>query len=247
MTERRFNDIEDYLDGTPGKSLADLTEGLDAGEVAVLEGQIKAARELRLAVGATELRDSLRRLHAERGGGDQASPSSPVVVRNSPVKAALIIAGLLLLALFGYYLLRPAPPAVYAEYAYQDPGLPVVMGPEDDRAFSEGMLLFQRGDYPGALEAFDALPGPASDTVTYYRAASAYYAGVGEAPLEGLQAVAEDETSLFRERAEYLLALRYLELGREAAGRGVLEEIVNTPGHAFREMAGRVWGEAFGD
>ncbi|OAV43434.1 tol-pal system YbgF family protein [Lewinella sp. 4G2] len=247
MTQPEFSDIEDYLDGVDGKSFADLAKGMDATEEATLRERIEQQRNLRLAVGATGLRQQLEVIHEQRGGHGKVE--DPPVATEQPARSggglqiALLLVGILLLSLAAYFFFRPTDAGVYAAYEYQDPGLPVVMDVTADPAFSEAMTLFKRGEYAQAQSVFSALTLTANDTLIYYRGASAYYAGDLEIASGELQRVTDDTASLFQNRAGYLLALTLLKTGRTEEGMEQLQSIVSQPDHQFRGQAEQLMRE----
>jgi hypothetical protein len=241
MTQAEFDAIERYLNGDPATDFGRLSEGKTPAEINALKDRIEAQREIQLAVGTSNLRAEMQRLHAARWNDvDDASP------RRNAYWLYLIIVLLLALAGLAYYFWSSDSgqnKAPYAKYEYQDPGLPSRMGLSDDPAFSTAMRHFKRGDYVAARTALEGIDAPPNDTLTYYRGASAYYADDYLAAVPAFDSVANTATSLFRQRAEYLLALSYLKAGQVEAAKEELQGIGAQPDHAFSRLARQILTE----
>jgi hypothetical protein len=241
MTQAEFDAIERYLNGDPAMDFDRLSEGKNPAEINALKDRVEAQREIQLAVGTSNLRAEMQRLHAARR--DDVDDAPP---RRSAYGLYLIIVLLLSLAGLTYYFWQAnsePDQAPYAEYAYQDPGLPSRMGLSDDPAFSTAMRLFKRGNYAAARTALEGIDAPPNDTLTYYRGASAYYTDDFLAAVPALDSVANKATSLFRQRAEYLLALSYLKAGQVEAAKEELQGIGAQPDHAFSRLARQILTE----
>jgi hypothetical protein len=236
MTEERFDRIEAHLDGEI--TFAELAAELKAADGEELRMEVESARAARMAVFAAGAREDLAVLHRRE--------TTPAKVRRFPPWWAIAAAVLLLVVAVTWWLL-PTENANgrYADYLYADPGLPVVMGTLDDPAFAEAMTRFKQEDYRAAAAGFRVLAEEqvANDTISYYYGISTLLAGEPAAAVTPLEAVARDETSLFREKAEWMLALVYLEAERVAEAREVLTDIRDRPGHRFRERAAELIGE----
>lgn len=237
MTEQEFDQIEAHLNGDI--DFATLTDGKSAAEVEALRAEVAAQREARLAISVASLRQDIADIHG------QATESGAGKVQKAPAKVRplnrwLAIAAAVLLAIgAGFWLLDGnANDRLRDRYAYLDPGLPVVMGITDNREFAEAMTDFTRGEYATALPVFAALnAGANNDTLTYYHGAAAYYVGDFVVATSQLLTVAEDQTSLFRERAEWLLSLSYLAEDKRPTARELLMKINNQSGHRFHDQA----------
>ena len=243
MTEQEFDQIEAHLNGEI--DFAALTDGKSAEQIDMLRTEVAAQREARLAISVAALRQDLADIHGQATEGNVgAAKISTAKVR--PLGRWLAIAAAVLLAIgAGFWLLdRTSTGSLLADYEYQDPGLPVVMGITDDRDFAEAMTDFKRGNYATALPVFEALSAakPANDTLRYYHGATAYYQQQYATAVPLLAEVADDPKSLFRERAEWLLAFTYLHYDGVEGGRGenALQRIADQKGHRFSEEASRL-------
>jgi hypothetical protein len=236
MTEERFDRIEAHLDGDI--TFAELAAELNAAEGEELRIEVENARAARMAVFAAGAREDLAELHRRE--------TTPAKVRRFP-RWWTIAAAVLLLAMAVTWWLLPLDEANgrYADYLYDDPGLPVVMGTMDDPDFAEAMTRFKQEDYRLAAADFRALAEGqiANDTISYYYGISTLLAGEPAAAVTPLETVARDEMSLFREKAEWMLTLAYLEAERVAEAREVLTDIRDRPGHRFHERASELIGE----
>ena len=239
MSEESFGNIEAHLDSKIDG--AKLTEGLSETEAAAVLADLDFARAARLAVEADAVREELAELHRKE-------QTEPVVTEKKPVASKrlalprwwLSVAALGPIVVLGLWWLRPFGESDYQAYEYRDPGLAVLMGPTTDPAFTEAMILFKQGKFVEAEAGFAAMvtEEAVNDTLVYYSGASAYYAGKYDLAKWRLKIVADNETSLLRERAEWLLVLANLRSGGDSpATRAALQTILDQPAHRFAKYA----------
>jgi hypothetical protein len=234
MTEEESDRIEAFLNGE--MDFAELSAGLDAEGKKLLRAEVAAERAARTAVFAAGIREDLKALHERE--------SAPPRVRRAPVWYA-VAAAVVLIVFAGLWWLQPAEEGRYAAYGYRDPGLPVAMGVAEDPAFAEAMTLFKQERYWEAAAEFGALTNgtATNDTLNYYAGVSAFYAGEYGQATPRLKAVANDATSLFRDKARWILVLSYLESDRTGLARDELGYILADPDNRFFDRASRLAGE----
>lgn len=135
---------------------------------------------------------------------------------------------LLLLSVGGFWFFNRADPneRLFHEYYTQDPGLPTVMGSNDNYEFYEAMVDYKQGNYAIAIEKWGKLleKKPENDTLNYFMG-SAYLANDNALrSLRYLEQVSNDKSSKFRDDALYYLALGYLKVNRKDAAEKTLKQ-----------------------
>ncbi|WP_273568025.1 tetratricopeptide repeat protein [Maribacter halichondriae] len=106
---------------------------------------------------------------------------------------------------------------LFNEYYSPDPGLPTVMGANDNYAFYEAMVDYKQGNYDIAIAKWEKLlvSKPENDTLNYFLG-SAYLAI--EEPTRAvsfLEKAIQAKSSSFRNEAHYYVGLIYLKSGKQ--------------------------------
>lgn len=138
-----------------------------------------------------------------------------------------------------WFTLRPnANERLFAAHFRPDPGLPVVMGATDGHAFHDAMVAYKLGDHDEAIGKFTALlkEDPASDTLRFYIGCAELNAGRAERALPMLQAVADQERSVFARKARWYAFLALVRSGDRNAAAAVRFEVDDPNGAKARAV-----------
>lgn len=135
---------------------------------------------------------------------------------------------LLLLSVGGFWFFNRTAPneRLFDDYYTQDPGLPTVMGSNDNYEFYEAMVDYKQGHYDIAIEKWGKLleKKPTNDTLNYF-IGSAYLANDNAIrSLPYFEQVSNTSSSKFHEEAIYYLGLGYLKLDRKEAAEKILKQ-----------------------
>ncbi len=106
--------------------------------------------------------------------------------------------------------------ALFEQYFSPDPGLPTVMGTNDNFAFYEAMVDYKLGNYEIAIKKWEKLleTKPENDTLNYFLG-SAYLANMEfETALDYLLKNEHNESSPFYEETHFYLGMTYLKLNK---------------------------------
>ena len=126
-----------------------------------------------------------------------------------------IAASLALIVSFGglwMYRTNNSNQKLYSKYFKPDPGLPTVMGIDDDFEFNEAMVNYKMGEYQLAIEKWEEIlhKEPQNDTLNYFLGV-AYLSEKNQfKTIEHLSKVLEKSNGIFRNDANYYLGLAYL-------------------------------------
>jgi hypothetical protein len=223
--------IEAYLDGRIDRET--LEQSATAAGATDLDREIEWLRDSRTAIEAAGLREQLRHT--------LPATAAPTVRRLRPSRTLLAIAASLLVLVVAalWWLNQPATPALYAEYEYIDPGLPVLMSQSEDYELYDALTYYGEGNYAVAAEKLRGLTGsPAdSDTLRFYLGASLLYQGRPEAAQTEFERILAAPDAEFKPRAQWLSVLAALRREDYATARRRLTPILSTPGHPFAEAA----------
>lgn len=146
---------------------------------------------------------------------------------------------LLLLSVGGFWFFNRTDPyeRLFKEYYTQDPGLPTVMGSNDNYEFYEAMVDYKQGHYDVAIEKWEKLleKKPENDTLNYFLG-SAYLANDNtQKSFPYLENVAGNDSSTFRDEALYYLGLGYLKIGRVADAAKILDRSTDARGRQLKK------------
>lgn len=104
---------------------------------------------------------------------------------------------------------------LFNEYYSQDPGLPTVMGSNDNYDFYEAMVDYKQGNYEIAINKWEKLllEKPQNDTLNYFLGVSHLAKGNEKSAIAFLNKVAISKESAFKKEARYYLGLAHLKKG----------------------------------
>ena len=161
------------------------------------------------------LRDTLEDFHNE---------TSTFQGRNTNKKARVIFyriaAGIAVLIALGtgYWLAnRPGPnERLFETYFSPDPGLPTVMGTQDNYAFYEAMVDYKRGEYTTAITKWELLleKKPQNDTLNYFLGAALLANNLSNEAIPYFETVLKNKESLFMDPSHFYLALAQIKEGQ---------------------------------
>ncbi len=180
-------------------------------ELAAVRSTLGALRHL----GEERLREQLRRMDgtpSAKGGGSGRG------VWWAAAAVLLLVAGW-----WGWSTLH-ADERLAEDFAFQEPGLPVLMGPAQLR-MDAIMNAYKQDDMTTTARLVqEALAGsPANDTLLYFQAVVTER--VGDHPTASEQFRAVPAYSAFADRAAYQLALMHLRSGDRAQAKALLEQL----------------------
>lgn len=202
---------------------ADFKERLN--ENAELRVQFDEFKSLFHAVEEEGMRTTLNAFH-QKFELNHSSKSS-----NKKRKVFLIAASITALMALGvsFFLNQPTQgEKLFEEYFSPDPGLPTVMGSNDNYDFYEAMVDYKQGHYDVAIQKWEKLlvQKPENDTLNYFLGA-AYLAN--DNTKEGLvflkTTLESSPQSVFNKEALYFIALGQLKNGNEKEAIECLKKI----------------------
>lgn len=233
LDRKRFEAIEAYVLGTME---ADDRERFDREIVtdALLRAEVELQRENMLAIELGGLSRELKRIGADQGREEDRRAETGAwrpYLKYAAAVALLIIGGL-------WWFSRPTTgERLFAEHFTADPGLPVAMGMSGDPIFADAMISFKEGKYGDARAKWSILlqGDPLNDTLHFYMASAALAEGDAAYAIGPFTTLAEDSTTVFRQRATWYLFLAYLLKGDLDQARSV--DLSADPGHAEEAKA----------
>ncbi|MEZ5057147.1 MAG: hypothetical protein R2879_08940 [Saprospiraceae bacterium] len=222
--------IEDYLDNKIDRNALE-AKAASLG-VSDLASEIEFVENTRLAVEAAGLRNQLDALIPN------ASQKENIRKQKSPLKLIIGVAASVLIIVVGYWAFFDSN-NLYKDYAYVDPGLPVTMGESENYALDDALTYFGEGNYKVSLEKLLAISekSGSNDTVSYFIGASYLYENQTEKAREYLMPVVSDSSSVFSQKAEWLLVLAALREDKMEKAKEQASQIANSESHAFQEEA----------
>jgi tetratricopeptide (TPR) repeat protein len=230
MKAELIEHIEDFLDGRITR--AALEEKADMLGTEDLEENIQWVEDSRTAVEAAGLREQLNEILP-------ATRKAKVISLRS-LRPVLAVAASVLLLVVAYFGLRGGENSrLYKQYAYVDPGLPVLMSQSEDYLLYNALTYYNEENYEVAIEELTKIKDQyaGNDTLSYFLAASLLYEGRTEEARTLFDEVVLQGNSGFKERAEWLQILCAVKEKDIAAGKVLLEQVLNNPEHEFYQKA----------
>ncbi len=167
------------------------------------------------AVEEAALRNTLEDFHNETvtfKGINTSKKTRVVFYRIAAGIAVLIALGT------GYWLTnRPnSNERLFEAYFSPDPGLPTVMGTQENYAFYEAMVDYKRGEYTTAIKKWEPLLGkkPQNDTLNYFLGAASLADNLPNKAILYFETVLKHKESLFIDASHFYLALAQLKEGQ---------------------------------
>jgi tetratricopeptide (TPR) repeat protein len=244
-------DVLRYLDGElPSGRKAELDQHLD--ECRLCEAAVEGVRGLEWREGFLKSTDSLRaRIHARtatavtaKAGAWRSAARFRSALRSAPQYLTLA-AALVLGVAATIHLSRPGPEeALFQRHFEPYPSTrPVVRGASAGGP-STGLILYEEGDYRGALAALenDLKREPSDPVALFYAGLSRLALGQAREATLDLEQVRQLGENDLRAPAEWYLALAHLRSHDLAAARARLERMAESGGF-YQEKARKVLAE----
>ncbi len=213
LSEKEQDRFEEYLLGRMSTQAATQFQQ-ELEEDSKLSEQFQEFKALFRTIEEAALRNALEDFHNE------TLPPKNKKTRTTFYRIAAGVAILMALGT-GYWLINRATPSerVFETYFSPDPGLPTVMGSQDNYAFYEAMVDYKRGDYTSAIKKWEKLYGSKSekDTLNYFLGCAHLANGTAESALDYLKRNEHDTHSAFYQESNYFLGLAYLKLNQRDA------------------------------
>ncbi|MEM8999835.1 MAG: tetratricopeptide repeat protein [Bacteroidota bacterium] len=174
-----------------------------------LKYQFEEFRALYIAVEEEGLRTQINKFHE--------GVKTPGTDKKYNFNFYRIAAGIALLVALGiWFLNRPNQnERLFNKYFSPDPGLPTVMGPNDNYHFYEAMVDYKQGNFAIAIAKWEKLlkEKPANDTLNYFLGVSHLALRNHKKAIAYLQEVHRLKTSVFLEESNLFLGMAYLNSG----------------------------------
>ena len=139
-----------------------------------------------------------------------------------------IAAGITIIVALGIWVFtqKESNEKVFEAYFRPDPGLPTVMGPNDNYAFYEAMVDYKQGNYKVAIEKWRTLleEKPNNDTLNYFLGSAHLANGNIESAIKFLTFLTDNETSGFYHEANTYLGLALLKKGAVPDAKFILKK-----------------------
>jgi len=230
MKQQHIEKIEAYLQSEITR--AELQRYAEQEGITDLDENIEWVQNTILAVEAEGLREQLKLILPKE------EKREAKVRRLSFIKWISGIAASLLLLFVAYWGMNTNGTATnaYAQYEYQEPGLPVTMSQSDNYALYDALTYFGEANYGKTIEKLEAIAGENSDTVSYYLGASYYYEANYESAIQNLSH-AKMSGSAFAQEADWLLVMSYLKDDNKAEAEMLLNKLIDNTSHKFYQRA----------
>lgn len=129
-----------------------------------------------------------------------------------------IAAGIAVLMALGiWFFMQPSQhEKLFNEYFTPDPGLPTVMGNNENYAFYEAMVDYKQEHYGVAIQKWNKLYSskPNNDTLNYFLGAAYLANGNGQNAIDHLKQSLKEGQGFFKNDAHFLLGLAYLKTNK---------------------------------
>lgn len=236
-----FEHIEDYLKGKLDEPM--ITEFKEAMKESVeLREQVElypvAERVLDIAA-AQELKNRIGNIR------QQKSKVVPIQKKSSRVfRLVAIAASVLLLVTMGttWFMSNQYSNEGIASSNFVPYDAGVLLGENDDNAYTQGVLAYQKKDFATAITAFEKVP-----TIDGLYAETQFYLGnaylsqnEAEKAITAFEVAQNANLPQFQEPTEWYLALAYLRTGDEDKAKELLMAISNNANHFYNANALKV-------
>ncbi|MFK7812182.1 MAG: tetratricopeptide repeat protein [Maribacter sp.] len=156
----------------------------------------------------------------------QDKPVIKLKVSKTKFNFRIAAAATILLTLGLWFFNRPsANERVFNKYYTQDPGLPTVMGTNDNYKLYEAMVDYKQGNYAIAIGKWEELleTKPENDTLNYFLGVSKLAIDDEKQAITHLKIAKKTKESIFKNEIYLFLGLAYLKLEKLDSGKEYLE------------------------
>lgn len=149
-----------------------------------------------------------------------------VTISKTVFRMAATIALLMALGGLWYYYAPHANERLFETYYVPDPGLPTVMGNNDNYDFYRAMVAYKQGDYSFAIEAWEELrsKGAANDTLDYFLGSAHLAHDQPDLSIEYFRGILEKDDPAFSDETAFYLGLAYLKKDEAQQAKKYLKE-----------------------
>lgn len=230
MDQQQFEQIEAYLQQRmTAPERAAFQQQLQ--EDPELRAQMEKQLELMNAIETEALKSRLERIHEKQFAGGKAHRT---LSSSKALKPLSIAASLALLILAGWWIIQndnTSSSSLYSQYYERPAGLPTTLGMQEDPRFEEGMVDYKLGDFAEAQRQWLSIleSSSSSDTLLFFLGITYLETSQLDSAIIQLQTV-QAQSGPYQDSAAWYLALAYLNAGRTEESRGVLQELVKSPG-----------------
>jgi hypothetical protein len=109
-------------------------------------------------------------------------------------------------------------------------------------AYNQAMNFYRQGQFESAL---NSLPANASDTTAFYRGLFRLKLENADSAFHYLAPIRNQESSAFRQKAEYYSAMALWQAGKKTEAQAMFEKMASTPNHAFQDAAVEILDNSF--
>lgn len=184
----------------------------------ILRKQFEEFKNLFFAIEEVGLRNRLDKFHEgvqEEKGGQKLN-----------FNVYQIAAGIIVLIALGIWVFNRQSPneKLYQQFFTPDPGLPTVMGTNDNYAFYEAMVDYKQGNYSVAIEKWEKLLGskPKNDTLNYFLGVSHLANNNVDIAIDYLKLLTDEKSSVFYKDINTYLGLALLKKGKIDEAKSIL-------------------------
>jgi tetratricopeptide (TPR) repeat protein len=128
---------------------------------------------------------------------------------------------------------------IASKYKEEEKGMPILMSLSEDAQLNEAMNLYKQSDYNGSLNIIQTLQENKknNDTLIFYEGVNYEMLGNSGKAINCYRKLINGGSSIFTEKAQYRLALCYLQNEDEKNAMEQLDIICKNPQHLYFEQA----------
>ncbi|MEZ4848891.1 MAG: hypothetical protein R3B93_09815 [Bacteroidia bacterium] len=228
--------VQEGLSGTEKSKFQTLMQKSEFAEEVDFRQKLKKASQ---KGGRDELKALFNELDEELEEDEAETQSIPLRSRRFAWYPWAGVAAAVLL-LFTFFLWpSPSEQELFVDHYNSFPNL-IAPG---DRSGGEQNLLdralkaYEQKDYTEAVHLFEQFPEMSQDERIYYGLSLMLLEKPDEKSILELKAVADDPSARYQQAAQWYLALAYLKLENRDASKALIDEIIATQGHTYRDNA----------
>ncbi|MEZ5007102.1 MAG: hypothetical protein R2753_03000 [Chitinophagales bacterium] len=237
MEAQLIEKIESYLSGDINKD--QLQQYAIDHNIQDLDQEIEWVENAQLAIEANGLK--LQLSEVLKSNKKETAKIKPITKTFSLGKFTSLSIAAAVVLLFGIlFLFKPTnTEKLYSKYEFLDPGIPVLMSETNRFEMYEALSYYSEQNYQETIKRLSELKSKSTynDTLEFYLGVSNLYEKNIAESLPLIEKVSDDENSIFKERAEWLLVLAHVKNGDKLIAKSLLEPIESNPEHPFYKQA----------